>query len=160
MPLSFTDVQPAIEAALTEWNTVAHSAITFSLPVLPYTGDETGPVSIIRFDAHWTGGAGYALPAKDPVTERYTSFQIWLHHQVRWSTTSVYQEGALYKNPLATGSCSDIGALDLQTILSHELGHVLGLGHPANGNEALTMTPGGQSVCMGPSLGAESSRSA
>ncbi|MDX1531447.1 MAG: right-handed parallel beta-helix repeat-containing protein, partial [Rhodothermales bacterium] len=151
-PLTFADVQPAIEAALAEWNAVEHSAPTFNLPVLPHAGEEPGPgISVIRFAAHWSNGAGYARPHKDPVTDQFEWFELWLNHLVRWSVTDVHQEGELYDDPLTysgADSCGRIGAIDLQSLLAHELGHVVGLGHPTEANDAaLTMNQPDYEAC-------------
>ena len=147
-PVPFSAIKAVVDNAVQQWNSVPHAHTYFSVSNQPYDS-QTQPVlgvSIIRFVD--MGDANGQAEGKDRNGDGVLDeVDVVLNNRLRWNTSTSYSEGTLYANPFDPGvpteadTCPLIGAVDMWDVLIHELGHGVGLAHPApNGSTELTMS--------------------
>jgi hypothetical protein len=145
-PLSFSTIKAVVDAAVQEWNNAQHTHAYFTVSNQPYDVETQGNVgvSVIWFEdlKDVNGQSNTGDNNSDGILDEV---DILLNALLRWNTSSNYIGNPLYNNPYdpdvitGAGTCPQIGPVDLQDVLTHELGHGVGLAHPEVSSEQLTM---------------------
>ena len=126
---SLAPMTSAIRSAITSWDNIDASvlSITYNGMDIYRTNDPNDGVNTIFWSNHSTirNGNGFTLittPISGADIGEFSDVDIVLNDQRQWTTT--------------TSRCGT-GSKDVQSVVTHELGHALGLGH-ATGRNAMT----------------------
>jgi len=127
---TLTPMANAIQNAIARWNNIDTSvlSITYNGMDIYLTNDPNDGINTIFWSNHSTisGLNGVTLlttPTSGADLGEFSDVDIALYDGRQWSTTA--------------SSCNTTGPKDVQSVVTHELGHALGLGH-ATGENTMT----------------------
>jgi hypothetical protein len=126
--VSATDFQSAVDRAFGTWQAVPTASVAFQYggPTSATPSDDLDGLSVLGFESH---------PELDR-TLAATSFTVDL------VTGEIVESDIFFNSTFAWSTSGSAAAFDLQSVATHEIGHLVGLGHSALGETELVPTGG------------------